>query len=196
MARFTPYSYRGKVRGGGQPLIEPTKETIDAFEQVIRWAEQEVPTQLKINMLKLTQVMAFANQGFARKMSFGPEDPTGRNTSLAWRIPVRRISSRYYLGWKVKEVPNGWMVYNDSREAYYIEFGINWRGEGRRVRRPILRLSLLKTLEFMATTQAYHRIWSEIFKHHRSGMGFGFTQIVQSPTMGSYTGPMLGRTLP
>lgn len=190
MARFTPFSYRGH----GQPLIEPTKETINAIEEVIRWAESEVPRNLAINMVKLTQLMATVNQGYARKMAFGPEDPGGRNSALAWRLPVRRITGRYYTGWKIRPVAGGWQLYNDSREAYFIEFGINWLGGGRRVRRPVRKLSLRQTLDYMASTQAFHRIWSEIFIHR--GSGYGFTQIVQSPRMGSFTGPMLGRRIP
>lgn len=190
MAKFTPYSYRGR----GQPLIEPTKETINAIEEVIRWAESEVPRNLAINMVKLTQLMATVNQGYARKMAFGPEDPGGRNSALAWRLPVRRITGRYYTGWKIRPVAGGWQLYNDSREAYFIEFGINWLGGGRRVRRPVRKLSLRQTLDYMASTQAFHRIWSEIFIHR--GSGYGFTQIVQSPRMGSFTGPMLGRRIP
>lgn len=189
MATFTPFSYRGK---GG--LIEPTKETINGIEAAIRWAEAEVPAQLAVNMLKLTQVMAFVNQGFARKMAFGPEDPHGADSSLAWKIPVRRISSRYYLGWKVRQIRGGWQLYNDSREAYFIEYGINWMGEGRRVRRPVQRLSLKKTMDYMASTMAYHRIWSEIYRARFKT--FGFEQQVQSPAMGSFTGPELGRMLP
>jgi hypothetical protein len=189
MARFTPYSYRG------QPgLIEPTKETINAIEEVIRWAESEVPFQMRTNMMRLTQLMATVNQGMARKMSFGPDDPYGANSDAAWKVPVRRISGRYYVGWKIRPISNGWQLYNDSREAYFIEFGINWLGGGRRVRRPIQRLSLKQTLDYMASTQAFHRIWSEIFVY--KGHGFGFTQIVQSPRMGSFTGPLMGRRLP
>lgn len=189
MAKFTPFSYRG------QPgLIEPTKETINAIEEVIRWAESEVPFQMEQNMIRLTQLMATVNQGFARKMAFGPEDPRGRGSTLAWRLPVRRISGRYYLGWKIRPIRGGWQLYNDSREAYFIEFGINHLGEGRRVRRPVQRLSLRQTLEYMASTQAYHRIWSEIYRHR--GKGFGFTQQVQSARMGSFTGPEFGRRLP
>jgi hypothetical protein len=189
VARFTPFSYRGK---GG--LIEPTKETINGIEAAIRWAESEVPMQLHEQMLKLTQVMALVNQGYARKMSFGPEDPSSSNSALAWKIPVRRISSRYYLGWKVRPIRGGWQLYNDSREAYFIEYGINWLGEGRRVRRPVQRLSLKKTMDYMASTQTYHRIWSEIYRARFKT--YGFEQQVQSRAMGSFTGPMLGRFLP
>jgi hypothetical protein len=189
MARFTPFSYQGK---GG--ILEPTKETINGIEAAIRWAEYEVPMHLAEQMLKLTQLMALVNQGFARKMSFGPEDPTGANNELAWRLPVRRISGRYYLGWKVRPVRGGWELYNDSREAYFIEYGINWLGGGRRVRRPVQRLSLKQTMDYMASTMAYHRIWGEIYRTRHKTLGF--EQQVQSPAMGSFTGPMLGRFLP
>lgn len=189
MARFQKYAYRG------QPgLIEPTKETINAIEEAIRWATEEVPFSLQVNMLRLTQIMATVNQGYARKMAFGPEDPTGRDSSQAWKIPVRRISGRYYLGWKIRQIRGGWQLYNDSREAYFIEFGINWLGGGRRVRRPVQKLSLRKTLDYMASTQAYHRIFAEIYKHRSNS--FGFAVHTQSARMGSFTGPNFGRYLP
>lgn len=149
--------------------------------------------------------MALLNQGEARKMSFGPLDPRMENPAAAWKIPVRRISSRYYVGWKVMRIgPAAWRLYNDSKEAYFIEFGIHqWGATGsggapggnpRRVRRPIRKLSLLKTMEFMQKTAVYHRVWVSIYKSkHRST---NFTQIVQSPAMGSFEGPMLGRRLP
>jgi hypothetical protein len=194
MARFTPFSHRGAMG-----LVEPTKETINAFEAIIRWAETEVPMQLQIWMGHLCQLMAFVNQGEARKMAFGPEDLAGSQKELAWRIPVRRISGRYYVGWKVRRITSSglttaWQLYNDSREAYFIEFGINWLGEGRRVRRPVQRLSLQRTLDYMASTQSYHRVWAEIYRHH--GKTVGFTQHIQSPRMGTFGGSLIGRRLP
>jgi hypothetical protein len=178
----------------GQPLVEVDKATLNGLESYIRWCEDEVPRNIPIYMMQLVYRMALINQGEARKMSYGVHDPSQRQPDQAWRIPVRRISERYYLGWKVKEIRDGYMLYNDSREAYYIEFGINWLGAGRRVRRPIRKLSLRRTMDYMASTQAYHRIWANIYKtrsHHE-----GFTQIVQSPGMGSFMGPSLGRRLP
>lgn len=189
MTRFTPYSYRGKTG-----LIEPTKEAVNAIEEAIRYFSSEVPFNFQTNMLRLCQIMATVNQGYARKYSFGPSDPGGHNSALAWKLPVRRITGRYYQGWKIKPIRDGWMLYNDSREAYYIEFGINWMGQGRRVRRPVLRLSLKQTMEYMASTQAYHRVFGEIFRHR--GNTYGFSVQSQSAKMGSFTGPMLGRQLP
>jgi hypothetical protein len=192
MARFIAYQ-------SPQALFEPTIETIKALEEVIRWAEVEVPHNLHFYMNDLVMAMALTNQKIARKMSFGPYDSKGHDTSMAWKIPVRRITERYYLGWKIRQISEAvWQLYNDSREAYYIEFGINWLGEGRRVRRPIRKLSLRRTMETMMRTTAYHRIWVDIYSNPRTRnrRGKGFTQIVQSPAMGTFGGPQLGRYLP
>jgi hypothetical protein len=201
MARFIKYESNRRLG-----WFTPTEETMNAIEECINWAEREVPSQLNFWMSELAFHMALVNQGEARKMSFGPYDPTGKDTSLAWQNPVRRISQTYYLSWKVRQVrPGVAQLYNDSREAFFIEFGINHLGEGRRVRRPIRKLSLLKTLEHMSRTNTYHRIWAQVFKHN--GEGFGFHQIVQSPggymrevvrgpSPGSFGGPQLGRRLP
>jgi hypothetical protein len=177
--------------------MSPTKETMDGLENAIRWAEHDVPQMLPKAMNDLAFYMAIVNQGFARKMSFGSSDPSGKNPSQAWKVPVRRITGTYYSSWKVRRALGGWQLYNDSREAYFIEFGINWRGQGRRVRRPIRKMSLRKTLQFMMTTQAYHRIWADVMSNPRTRhRGVGFTQSVQSSAAGSFNGPMLGRRLP
>lgn len=221
MANFVRFM---SSRKGG--FIEPTEDTINGLESLINWCENEVPSQLNFFMNELVFSMALVNQGFAREMSFGPYDPTGRggrneflgrtfsagtsgpatphpifrhtaSSDLAWKIPVRRITGNYYLGWKVREVrPGVVQLYNDSREAYFIEFGINGLPgtQGRLVRRPIRKLSLIKTLNYMAQTNAFHRVWADVFKH--KGKGFGFTQVVQSPGMGSFGGSQLGRRLP
>lgn len=178
MAKFIPYESRV---AGAALLIAPTKETLNGIAEFIRWCEEEVPRQLPQAMNQLVLAMALVNQGEARKMSFGPYDPTGRkNPGAAWGMPVRRISENYYLGWKIRQIrPGVVQLYNDSREAYFIEFGINWLGAGRRVRRPIRKLSLLKTLRILEQTNVYDRVWASIFIH--KGKGYGFTQRVQSP---------------
>lgn len=183
---FTP----GRQRRG---LIEITPQSINAIEQYIRWAEVEVPQQLPFVMDNLVHYMALMNQSFARKMAFGPYDPSGRNSSQAWRTPaqgIRRISQGYYLGWKVSRRGQAhYILYNNSKEAYFIEFGISTVGFGAnrrvpkgRIRRPVRKLSLLKTMNFMKTTQAFHRVWVDVYKsRHSHG---GFYQIVQSPAGG------------
>lgn len=221
MAKFVPYQSR-------KAFLEPTAETFDGIEEAIRWAEVEVPRELRFQMNRLVFHMAILNQGIARKMSFGPHEPSGgpgvhhqylghrfigsssgevrreaqyKTTNTAWKIPVRRITQAYYLGWKVRSLgPAVWILYNDSREAYFIEFGIHT--SLRRVRRPVRKLSLRKTMEIMLRTSAYHRIWVDIYanpKYHHQGMGFhqhvsGAGAAVTGNLRGAYvgfTGPMV-----
>src|SRR5580765_2151312 len=109
----------------------PDKETFDGLEEAIRWAEIETPDALRFFMDKLCLHMAILNQGEARKMSAGFLDPGGKNSEMAWKLPVRRITGAYLEGWKVKRKGKAYYIlYNASREAYFIEFGINWLGEG------------------------------------------------------------------
>ena len=186
MAKLTLYDAPRSMGIRGR-FIEPTQESINAIEDYIRWCEKEVPHDLPIAMGHLVRLMAILNQGVARELSFGRDDPNQEHPDWAWRVPVRRISGLYFASWKVRMVNRHTAeLYNDSREAYFIEFGINPRGEGRRVRRPIRKLSLHKTMKLMMTTQAYHRIWAEIFADpkRRFKRGPGFTQILQSPAGG------------
>lgn len=195
MARFVGWEMSRLPRGTGLGLFEITNESINAIENYIRWAEVEVPQNHRKYMDLLARFMALRNQGFSRKMSFGPLDPDGRRSELAWRSPdegIRRISQAYYLGWKLKRIGPGWYrVYNDSREAYFIEFGISEVGFGegrhvpnRRIRRPVRKLALIKTMKFMMTTQAYHRVWADIYRTR--GFHSGFNQIVQAPAGGHF----------
>jgi len=189
LAKISPYTAR---RGA----IQISPETFNAIEEYIRWAETSkanFPRAMDI----LIRFMAYTNQGIAQRMSAGPYDPTQNQPQLAWKIPVRRISEKYYLGWKVKRIGLGtWQLYNDSREAFFIEFGIHQ--SGRRVRRPIRKLSLRRTMEFMMRTQAYHRCWCEIYANPRKGKpkSRNFIQYVQSPGKGGFSGPIMGRFLP
>lgn len=191
MAKLSPYTAR-------RQMVTLTTESFDAIEDYVRWAERFVPAQLPRAMDMLVRYMAMVNQGLAQQMSAGPYDPQQRSPQLAWKVPVRRISEKYYVGWKTRRVGVGvWQLYNDSREAFFIEFGIHT--SERRVRRPIRKLSLRKTLTAMMRTQVYHRIWSEIYydaRRHRRHTGAGFTQTLQSPAMGRFAGPSMGRRLP
>src|SRR5262245_64597922 len=113
-------------------------------------------------MHELVFHMALHNQGEARKLSFGPLDPRQESPGAAWKLPVRRISGAYYLGWKVRRVRRGVVqLYKDSREAYFIEFRIHWPGTGKRGRRPVAKPSPRRTIDFKLTSKAYHRGWSD-----------------------------------
>lgn len=199
------YTAQAPFRSGGNRielyrnrgnLLEIDKESINGLEDAIRWAEVETPKRVRPALNSLVQRMALINQSEARKMSFGPYDPYQRRPAEAWRLPVRRITEAYYLGWKVRYMGPGWyQLYNDSREAYYIEVGIHH--SNRRVRRPVRKLSQLRTLKYMMRTHAYHRVWSDIYLNPRrgKGRGKGFTQYVQGPAAGRFSGPLLGRRI-
>lgn len=104
----------------------------------------------------LIHMLAKAHQGLAQQKSRGMVDPTGK-AGRPFGIPVRRIKSAYYQGWRVRRIGKAaWMMYNDAREAYFIEFGINPRATGA-VRRPILKMSAIATLRFVQRTRVIDR---------------------------------------
>lgn len=193
--KLGPYTQR---RG----ILNISSDTFNGIEEYIRWAEEAGNPYLHQKWMDyLVRFMAYVNQGIAQRMSAGPYDPSQRRPHLAWRTPaqgIRRISERYYIGWKVRRLNRGtWQLYNDSREAYFIEFGISEVGWGagrhvpeKRIRRPVRKLSLRRTLDGMMRTQAYHRVWCEIYANPRKGKpkSRGFTQIVQSPGKNGFTG--------
>src|SRR5262245_3108452 len=145
------------------PFLEITPDSFNQIEEYISWS-QTVGSQrnFQFGMNALTMMMAYTNLGFAQKMSAGPVDPQMNNASAAWKIPVRRITENYFYGWKVRRLSGAtWQLYNDSREAYFIEYGIHI--SNKRVRRPIRKLSLLRTLRLMESSHVYDRVWSEIY---------------------------------
>lgn len=153
--------------------------TLDQIEDFINDLEA-VRRSIEPGMEILTSVLAYSNQSFAQQLSRGPVDPQMRMAKAAWKIPVRRITGRYYKGWKTKRIKRGlWMVYNDSREAYYIEHGIHPTGSKRqsgggtkytmRVRRPIGKLSVIRTLRFADTSRVGHRVFETVLEPMRPG---------------------------
>ena len=168
-------------------IFRISPRTFDDVDDWIRAAELS-GRNIRFGVEALVMLMARTNQAFAQEMSRGPVDPQANRPEAAWKIPVRRITSRYYKGWKVKRVvPGVWMLYNDSREAYYIEFGINHVGPGvtvtyrdgrtyikssRRVRRPIRKMSLTRTLQLMDQSRAGDRVWEVIWSPFRPGRHF------------------------
>lgn len=161
------------ARYAADAIFRISPETFDEIDDWIR-AAKESGRNIGFGMNALTMLMAYTNQSFAMKMSAGMVDPRMKNKQAAWKIPVRRITSRYYKGWKVKRLaPSVWMLYNDTREAWFIEFGIHPTGSMRatekghiytvRVRRPIRKLSLKKTLRYIDSTRAAERVWEQSF---------------------------------
>lgn len=105
---------------------------------------------------RITNIYAMIALSLAQKRSLGPVDRMMERSSLAWKIPVRRITGAYYLGWHVQHLGIGiWALRNESREAYFIEFGINHEvttgkvgpgGMRVRIRRPVMKLAVLEAI--------------------------------------------------
>jgi hypothetical protein len=128
----------------------------------------------------LTELLARAHQGFALEKSRGKYDPYQKVPEMAWMIPVRRITQRYYRNWKVRRLaPGVWEVYNDSREAYFIEYGIHT--SKRRVRRPIMKITLIKTLRWSDAVGVGHRVWEQAFAPLRPGKAESKTRLFNLP---------------
>lgn len=171
MARFSP-----------NQLFRIDTETFDQIDDWIK-AAQQTGQNIQYGMEAMTMLLSYTALGFSQEMSRGPVDPQGRMKSAAWKTPVRRITSRYYQGWKVKRLaPNVWMTYNDSREAYFIQYGIHPTGSVRatekghlytvRVRRPVSKLALTKTLQFVDRSRAGERVWEATFAPFDSNYRF------------------------
>lgn len=159
--------------------------TPESFDQIDDWirAAQASGRNIQYGVNVMLMFLARTNQAIAMEMSAGFVDPRMNNHAAAWKIPVRRITSRYYRGWKAQRIaPNVWIMFNTSREAYYIEYGIHPTGSVRttregntfvmRVRRPIQKLSLTKTLRFVDQSRAGDRVWEGIFEPFRAGRHF------------------------
>jgi hypothetical protein len=142
---------------------------------------------------KIVMGYALVSQGEAQKRSLGPQVTPGsaggsvrfgvrgrhlRNMAIptvgAWKIPVRRITGAYFEGWHISQVGHAvWLLTNVSREAYFIEFGINHHsttglfgpsGQRVRVRRPVMKLSVLEAMRKIEATGADANIIVNIFK--------------------------------
>lgn len=157
---------------------------LNEIEDYLRDMET-VTRKFRYGMNALVMILAKAQQGFAQEYSRGPVDPRATNKGAAWKIPVRRITSHYYQGWQAKRVaPGVWITFNATREAYFIEFGIHTSAG--RVRRPIRKLSLMRTLHFADTSRVGPRVWEEVYGPMRGtrfrGRGSGIIgEGVQSP---------------
>lgn len=151
----------GAQRWPGRTSVLPggvgiTTNMFEAVEEFLEDFSTSI-SAFRYGEMALVQLLAKTSQGFAQSMSRGPVDPQEKNPAAAWRIPVRRITSRYYQGWKVRRIaPNIWEMYNEAREAYFIEYGIH--PSPNRIRRPIRKLAYIKTLKFAEQTRVAHRL--------------------------------------
>jgi hypothetical protein len=131
---------------------------------------KQASLKMPVAMDALAQILARIDQNYSMRMSSGPRDPRELNPKAAWKIPVRRITGAYFQNWHVRRIARGvWIVYNPTREAYYIEYGIH--PSGRRVRRPIRKMALIKTLKFADRHKVGEFIWEGIYGHMRETSG-------------------------
>jgi hypothetical protein len=136
-------------------MVQFGNNIVEAIDQFI--AENvEFEAQVDAGLALLVEAYAHTVTGFAQKRSKGLNDPLQAFPELAWLIPVRRITGNYYSGWSDRQMgEKTWLVTNTSREAYFIEFGINHPNTGKkvgdtrvRIRRPVLKLSVQDAIEF------------------------------------------------
>lgn len=141
------------------------------------------------------ELLAHTTKGYAERYYLGPATrPSDARRSLgapAWTIPVRRLTGHTFAGWQVKRVgPGMWQTFNDERGAFMVEHGIVRGGGG--VRRPILKLSIVKTLRMAAATRMGTRLMADTLGNLRNNKGqFQSTtaRIRRSSIIGSMAGP-------
>lgn len=147
----------------------------------------QVKAQMGIDLLARGMVLVI--KGYAQQMSGGPVAPHKRsNPMLANRIPVQRITGRYFAGWTIKYLGKGhYLLYNDAVEAYLIETGLY-----QRVRRPILKMSLLNMLKLLQTTKTAERFLDWVIAPRRNAKGqfqsFN-TRVMGTASLGGMAGP-------
>lgn len=137
----------------------------------------------------LVRAMCMITKGGAQRRSMGPVAGRRRsNPALAYRIPVQRITGRYFAGWTQRRIgPGRWLLYNDSIEAFLIETGTHMR-----VRRPILKLSLIGMLRFIQTSRTANQFVDWVLAPRRDSRGrfqsFN-ARLAGTATLGSMAGP-------
>jgi len=180
MPRATP----SWARGSGSPGTG-FKVTPESFNRIVRFMEQNEESVVKARegMDLLVQLMAVFTRSEAMKKSQGPVAARRRsNPAMAYRIPVQRITGRYYASWYVRRAGSGrWRVGNDSFEAVLIENGIF-----QRVRRPILKMSVLSMLRYVQQTQVATKYMQSVINVRKSATNMGsgwavFTKTEEGP---------------
>lgn len=156
MPRTRPSWARGAVAPGSGFKI-----TDASFNRIIKMIEDNEASIEKaaagIDLIVHGMVTIVRSE--AMKRSFGPAAPRQRsNPAFAYRLPVQRITGRYYSGWYIRRLGRGrWVVGNDSFEALLIETGLFQRN-----RRPVLKMSTLAMLTFIQQTRVMERYGESI----------------------------------
>lgn len=146
---------------GATPPGTGFKITQASFDRIAKFIEDNEASVEKANagIDLIVHGMVTIVRSEAMKRSFGPVAPRQRSVpALAFRIPVQRITGRYYAGWYIRRLGRGrWVVGNDSYEAMLIETGLF-----QRTRRPVLKMSTLAMLAFVQQTRLMERFGESI----------------------------------
>jgi hypothetical protein len=179
------------------PSLSPNLRTFQMkpdFAAIERFIKDNSESRDKVNqgIDLLVRSMAMITLAYARQRSAGPVAPRRRsNPALANRIPVQRITGTYYAGWQIRRLGLArWLVFNDSKEALLIETGMF-----QRVRRPILKLSIISMLKFMEGTRTEQRFVDSLIRPRRNALGqYAAISIGQrlmgTQTLGGLAGPV------
>lgn len=148
----------GSGRNEGMATFTISKQTFEDIEDLIEKIEGS-QVKMRAGLDILVRQMVYTIKGYAQEQSAGPVASRQRsNPAMANRIPVQRITGAYFAGWKIQKVANAhWMLSNTSKEAYLIEYGIH-----QRQRRPVLKTSTVKMLEFVQTTRTGQRFLTSV----------------------------------
>lgn len=171
------------------PTIGISRATFTQIENFIKDNNASIE-KVKYGIDMLARGMILVIKGIAQEKSGGPDSKGRSNPALANRIPVQRITGRYYAGWTLKRLGLGsYMLYNDAVEAYLIETGLY-----QRVRRPILKLSLIGMLQFLENTRTEQRFLEYVLAPRRNSKGqytkMPFNQRLSgTTTLGGMAGP-------
>lgn len=139
------------------------------FRELEEWQADNIASaeKAKYGLDLMMRLCILVTKAEVQKRSFGPVAPNQRsNPALAYKIPVQRITGRYFAGWQVVKTARGWMLKNDEIEAYLIETGLY-----QRVRRPILKMSVISMLRFIQTTGTADHFADWVFAPRRSSKG-------------------------
>lgn len=177
------------------PNIKPAgfvgmRPDFNAIERFIR-ENRENKAKVAVGVDLLVRTMAMMVKGIAQGKSLGPIAPRRRSVpALAYRIPVQRITGAYVAGWQLRRLGLArWLIFNNSKEAYLIESGLHMR-----VRRPILKMSLIGMLKMLQATRTEQRFLDTLIKPRRDAGGryaaVPFEQrLPGTATLGGMTGP-------
>lgn len=162
--------------------------TRNTFRNLEQWMEDNDASidKAKAGLDALVRLSILVVKAEVQKRSYGPVAANQRsNPALAYRIPVQRITGHYFAGWTVRRTGRGWMIYNDEIEAYLIETGMY-----QRVRRPILKMSVVSMLRFIQSTKTADRFVDWVFAPRRDARGrFQSFNTRVAPTISAMAGP-------